>query len=175
MKRFNKTNGMYALLIAVAAMIGITIYGSCSADEDYDNYSSGDELFTLANGEMGRGENPLVEITLQTDLRTDTVILQIDDPTLNENITNRTCYFTARYVVKINQRTLKLSGDVKNVSMSGNWHFENPQISIEKLKHTNDQYEFYVRFSAMIIGHDNDVMGRHTQWIQIPDSSFHDV
>ena len=35
MKRFNKTNGMYALLIAVAAMIGITIYGSCSADEDY--------------------------------------------------------------------------------------------------------------------------------------------
>ena len=35
MKRFNKTNGMYALLIAVAAMIGITIYGSCSADEDF--------------------------------------------------------------------------------------------------------------------------------------------
>ena len=58
MKRFNKTNGMYALLIAVAAMIGITIYGSCSADEDYDNYSSGDELFTLADGEMNlRTEN----------------------------------------------------------------------------------------------------------------------
>ena len=37
MKRFNKTNGMYALLVAVAAMIGITIYGSCSADEDYGN------------------------------------------------------------------------------------------------------------------------------------------
>ena len=52
MKRFNKTNGMYALLIAVAAMIGITIYGSCSADEDYDGYSSKDELFTLADGEM---------------------------------------------------------------------------------------------------------------------------
>ena len=29
---------MYALLIAVAAMIGITIYGSCSADEDYGEY-----------------------------------------------------------------------------------------------------------------------------------------
>jgi len=28
MKRFNKTNGMYALLIAVATMISITIYGS---------------------------------------------------------------------------------------------------------------------------------------------------
>lgn len=52
MKRFNKTNGMYALLIAVATMIGITIYGSCSADEDYDGFSSRDELFTLADGEM---------------------------------------------------------------------------------------------------------------------------
>ena len=52
MKRFNKTNGMYALLVAVAAMIGITIYGSCSADEDYGDYSSRDELFTLADGEM---------------------------------------------------------------------------------------------------------------------------
>ena len=40
MKRLNKQNGMYALLVAVAAMIGITIYGSCSADEDiwgFDN------------------------------------------------------------------------------------------------------------------------------------------
>lgn len=35
MKRLNKTKGMYALLIAVAACIGITIYGSCSADEDF--------------------------------------------------------------------------------------------------------------------------------------------
>ena len=52
MKRLNKTKGMYALLIAVAAMIGITIYASCSADDDYDNYSSGNELFTLADGEM---------------------------------------------------------------------------------------------------------------------------
>lgn len=52
MKRLNKTKGMYALLIAVAAMIGITIYGSCSADDDYDNFSSGNELFTLADGEM---------------------------------------------------------------------------------------------------------------------------
>ena len=34
MKRLNKLKGMYALLIAVAAMIGVTIYGSCSADED---------------------------------------------------------------------------------------------------------------------------------------------
>ena len=35
MKRFNKTKSIYALLIAVAAMIGVTIYGSCSADEDF--------------------------------------------------------------------------------------------------------------------------------------------
>ena len=58
MKKINEFKGMYALLIAVAAVIGITIYESCSADEDYDNYSSGGELFTLAVGEMGRGENP---------------------------------------------------------------------------------------------------------------------
>lgn len=43
---------MYALLVVVAAVIGITIYASCSADDDYDNYSSGNELFTLADGEM---------------------------------------------------------------------------------------------------------------------------
>ena len=35
MKRFTKLKGMYALLIAVAAVIGITIYESCSADEDF--------------------------------------------------------------------------------------------------------------------------------------------
>ena len=48
----NKRESMYALLVAVAVMIGITIYGSCSADEDYGDYSSRDELFTLADGEM---------------------------------------------------------------------------------------------------------------------------
>lgn len=58
MKRLNRQKGMYALLIAVAACIGITINGSCSADEDYDGYSSKDELLTLADGMMGRGENP---------------------------------------------------------------------------------------------------------------------
>lgn len=47
-----QTKGMYALLIAVATMIGVTIYVSCSADEDYDGYSSDDELFTLAEKEM---------------------------------------------------------------------------------------------------------------------------
>lgn len=48
-----QTKGMYALLIIVAAaVIGNTIYTSCSADEDYDGYSSKDELFTLADGEM---------------------------------------------------------------------------------------------------------------------------
>ena len=51
MKDF-KAKGMYALLVVVAAVIGITIYASCSADDDYDNYSSGHELFTLADGEM---------------------------------------------------------------------------------------------------------------------------
>jgi len=44
---------MYVLLIAVAAVIGITIYASCSADEDYDYYS-GNELTTRAEREMGK-------------------------------------------------------------------------------------------------------------------------
>ena len=52
----NKRESMYALLVAVAVMIGITIYGSCSADEDFDYYS-GHELSTRAEREMGRGEN----------------------------------------------------------------------------------------------------------------------
>lgn len=179
MKRFNKTNGMYALLIAVATMIGITIYGSCSADEDYDGFSSRDELFTLADGEMNlRSEdnpNPSVEIKLETDLRTDTVTLQIDDPALNANITNKTCLFHSRYIVKINKRTNKLSGEVKDVSMSGNWHFENPMITIEKLVHNNQnsEYRFYARFSAMVIGHDNNTMGRCIKWVHIPESLFH--
>lgn len=47
---------MFVLLIAVATCIAITIYASCSADDDYDNYSTGNELFTLADGEMSRGE-----------------------------------------------------------------------------------------------------------------------
>ncbi len=55
MKRTNKLKGMYALLVAVAACVGITIYASCSADEDYDGYASKDELFTLADGEMEQG------------------------------------------------------------------------------------------------------------------------
>jgi hypothetical protein len=50
-----KQNGMYALLIAVAAVIGITIYASCSADEDFDYSSDNNELFTRAEREMGRG------------------------------------------------------------------------------------------------------------------------
>ena len=55
MKRLNKLKGMYALLVAVAAMIGITICGSCSADEDYDFvYHYGQELCTRAEREMGR-------------------------------------------------------------------------------------------------------------------------
>ena len=51
-KRLNEHKGMYALLIAVAAMIAITIYGSCSAEEDFDYYS-GRELSTRADGVMG--------------------------------------------------------------------------------------------------------------------------
>ena len=50
---------MYALLMAVAAMIGITNYASCSADEDY-NYYSGQELSTRAEKEMGRGVEGLL-------------------------------------------------------------------------------------------------------------------
>ena len=56
MRRLNKLKGMYALLIAVVALIGITIYGSCSADEDYgDYYYSGNELSTRAERIMERG------------------------------------------------------------------------------------------------------------------------
>jgi hypothetical protein len=44
MNNNNRFKGMYALLVAVAAMIGVTIYGSCSADEDFwgfdDEYTS---------------------------------------------------------------------------------------------------------------------------------------
>ena len=50
----NKRESMYALLVAVAVMIGITIYGSCSADEDYDYYSR-QELSTRAEREMRSG------------------------------------------------------------------------------------------------------------------------
>lgn len=55
MKRINKLKDMYALLIAVAVMVGITTYNSCSADEDYDGYSSLEELFTRAERDGGRG------------------------------------------------------------------------------------------------------------------------
>ena len=58
MRRTNKLKGMYALLVAVAACVGITIYASCSADEDYGDYSSRDELFTLADGEMNLRTEP---------------------------------------------------------------------------------------------------------------------
>lgn len=52
-----KQNGMYALLVVVTAMIGITIYASCSADEDYDyGYYSVQELNTRADGMMGMGD-----------------------------------------------------------------------------------------------------------------------
>jgi len=83
MKRLNKTKGMYALLITVAAVIGITIYGSCSADDDYDNYSSDSELFTLADGEMSLrsdvgGGNPTL---MKTNLRSQ--IAAIDFTTNN--------------------------------------------------------------------------------------------
>ena len=42
MKRTNKLKRMYALLIAVAACIGITIYGSCSSDEDFWGFDEED-------------------------------------------------------------------------------------------------------------------------------------
>ena len=174
MKRTNKLKGMYALLVAVAACIGITIYASCSADEDYDGYASKDELFTLADGEMGRGENPPVETTLQTDLRTDTIILQIDDSTLNANIENKSCVFRGRYFVCIKQNGQK-TGRVEDVSIHDNYHFTSPQITIERVTHNNknNTYCLKTRFSAMLIGYDNDVMGRQVQYIVIPDSLFH--
>ena len=52
----SQTNSMSALLISVVTMIGIMVYGSCSADEDYgDYYYTGNELSTRAEREMGRG------------------------------------------------------------------------------------------------------------------------
>ena len=47
----NLNKGMYALLMAVATMIGITINGSCSADEEYSN-TSDYELKTNASPSM---------------------------------------------------------------------------------------------------------------------------
>ena len=98
MKRLNKQKGMYALLIAVAAMIGITIYGSCSADEDYDGYSSKDELFTLADGEMSlrsEGVNGLYATI------TDTNKVFIFHPIVNPNDSSlfvyNTCDITITY------------------------------------------------------------------------------
>lgn len=55
MKKMYELRGMYALLAAIAAMIGITICGSCSSDEDYDCHF-GQELSTRADGMM-RSEN----------------------------------------------------------------------------------------------------------------------
>ena len=53
----SQTNSMSALLISVVTMIGIMIYGSCSADEDYDyGYYSVPELNTRADGMMGMGD-----------------------------------------------------------------------------------------------------------------------
>ena len=61
MKRLNKFKGLYALLVVVTTMIGITIYESCSADEDYDDYS-GQELSTRAEREMGKSREGQVDI-----------------------------------------------------------------------------------------------------------------
>lgn len=173
MKTKNLNKGMYALLVAVVAMIGITMYGSCSADGDYDYYSS-QELSTRAEREMGRGENPPVETTLQTDSLSETIILQIDDSTLNANIDNKTCVFIGRYIVCIKQNGQK-TGRVEDVSIRDNYHFTSPQITIERVTHNNQNntYCLKTRFSAMLIGYDNDVMGRRVQNIYIPDSLFH--
>ena len=85
MKKLNKLKGMYALLVVVATMIGITIYGSCSADEDYDNYSSGDELFTLADGIMGRGvESPLEPWLFEGVYLTQNISYMEDDNIIGE-------------------------------------------------------------------------------------------
>ena len=79
MKRLNEHKVMYALLIAVAAMIGITINESCSEDEDYDNYSSSDELFTLADGVIGRGvENIPFFSKVSPTQQIDSVIITIN-------------------------------------------------------------------------------------------------
>lgn len=68
MRRTNKLKGMYALLIAVATMIGVTIYASCSADEDYDYYS-GNELSTRAEGMMRMGGEMQDSIFLRYSIR----------------------------------------------------------------------------------------------------------
>lgn len=55
MKTKQTTNGMYALLVVVAAFLATGIYFACSADDDFEtNY----EMETLANGLMKAGYEP---------------------------------------------------------------------------------------------------------------------
>lgn len=63
MKRLNKLKGMYALLIAVAACIGITIYGSCSADEDFWGF---DEEFKSTENTRAENMDMSEYLTLST-------------------------------------------------------------------------------------------------------------
>ena len=99
MKQFNKTNGMYALLIAVAAMIGVTFYGSCSADEDYDGYSSKDELFTLADGEMNLRTEGVNE---QTATITYTNTILAFHPSNNSNDSSLFIYDSSDLTIRYN-------------------------------------------------------------------------
>lgn len=54
MKSQMKHRSMYALLIAAATMIGITIYGSCSSDDDDYPYLYQEGYTSMANSRMTR-------------------------------------------------------------------------------------------------------------------------
>ena len=63
MKKLNKFKGMYALLVAVAAVIGITIYGSCSADEDFWGF---DDEYTSTENTRSEAKDVSEYLTLST-------------------------------------------------------------------------------------------------------------
>ncbi len=63
MKRLNKFKGMYALLVVVAAVIGITIYGSCSADGDFWGF---DEECALTENTRAEKKDMSEYLTLST-------------------------------------------------------------------------------------------------------------
>lgn len=110
MKDF-KAKGMYALLVVVAAVIGITIYASCSADDDYDNYSSGNELFTLADGEMSLRSDVGGSNRLYASVIIPNIIFRFtphDNPDDSSLFVYDTCQVTCRFSCGYNYSNLTI-------------------------------------------------------------------
>ncbi len=63
MNNNNRLKGMYALLVAVATMIGITVYGSCSADEDFWGF---DEEYASTENTRAETKDMSEYLTLST-------------------------------------------------------------------------------------------------------------